>query len=109
MDPINVTGIKELNDIEKQAVNKMANEYYTKIQRLVSNAVSLLIHVKVYKKEGKRKKYSLKLKVVAPTRIFESNSHEWDLNKALHQLFDAMIKELKKAFSRKESYHKSHT
>lgn len=101
MEPIQIIGIKELDEFELPLVNKLANEYYQKIQRELQNVTSVVIHVKCYEKEGKRKKYSIHVRVIAPTRIFESSkAQDWDLARTLHKAFRDIERELQ---------HKLHT
>jgi len=96
MEPIQIIGIKDLDEMEIEAVNRLANRYYGKIQREIKNLTSLAIHIKSYEKEGREKKYSIHVKVMAPTRIFVSTkAHDWDLNKALHMSFRDVIREIK--------------
>jgi len=87
MEQIKIIGIKELDDNEVETVNRLAKEYYGKIQRAIKNITSLVIHVKTYNITGKRKQYEINVKVVAPTRTFDSKAAEWELAKALHIVF----------------------
>lgn len=101
MEPIQIIGVKELDEFELPLVNKLANEYYQKIQRELQNVTSVVIHIKSYEKEGKRKKYSIHVRVIAPTRIFESSkAQDWDLARTLHKAFRDIERELQ---------HKLHT
>ena len=84
MEQIKIIGIKELNEEEIDIVNKLAKEYYSKVQRAIKNITSIVIHVKIYNVTGKRKQYEVNVKVVAPTKSFDSKAVEWDLAKALH-------------------------
>ncbi len=87
MEQIKIIGIKELNNNEAETVNRLAKEYYGKIQRAIKNITSLAIHVKTYNITGKRKQYEINVKVIAPTKTFDSKAAEWDLAKALHKVF----------------------
>ncbi len=84
MEQIKIIGIKELNDNEIEIVNRLAKEYYNKIQRAIKNITSIVIHVKTYNVIGKRKQYEINVKIVAPTKTFDSKAVEWDFAKALH-------------------------
>lgn len=88
MEQIKISGIKELDDKEVETVNRLAREYYSKIQRAIKNITSLVIHVKTYNITGKRKQYEINVKVIAPTRSFDSKAVEWELAKALHMAFN---------------------
>ena len=88
MEPIQIIGIDEVdNESEKDLVNKLANEYYEKIQRSLKNLTSITLHIKVHSKGGKAKKWDLRVKVIAPTKIFESQESDWDLARSLHRVF----------------------
>jgi len=98
MEQIEIIGIKELDDKEIKTVNRLAREYYGKIQRAIKNITSLVIDVKSYEKTGNRKKYSVSLKVVAPTRTFDSKAAEWKLAKALHMVFNKVERMIEHRF-----------
>ena len=98
MEQIEIIGIKELDDKEIKTVNRLAREYYGKIQRAIKNITSLVIDVKSYEKTGNRKKYSVSLKVVAPTRTFDSKAAEWKLAKALHIVFNKVERMIEHRF-----------
>jgi len=95
MEPIQIIGIKNLDDMEIDAVNRLANRYFVKIQREIKKINSLVIHIKSYEKEGRQRKYSVHVKVLAPTRIFVSTkANDWNLEKALHKSFADIIHRL---------------
>ena len=94
MEPIQIIGIEELEDEEKGDFNKLVDEYYKKIQRELNNITSLTVHLKVHSKGGKAKKYDIRVKALAPTRIFEAQESEWDLAKVLHKVFGNIIREI---------------
>jgi len=95
MEPIQIVGIKDLDDMEIEAVNRIANRYYGKIQREIKKINSLVIHIKSYEKQGRERKYSIHVRVIAPSRIFVSTkAHDWDLDKALHMSFRDVIREI---------------
>jgi len=95
MEPIQVIGIDQLGlDSEKDMVNKLSNEYYVKIKRALKNITSITLHIKQHSKGGKRKKSDIRVKVVAPTRIFESQESDWDLARAIHRAFKNIERQL---------------
>ena len=98
MEQIKIIGIKELDDKEVETVNRLAGEYYNKIQRAIKNVTSFVIHIKSYEKTGKRKKYSVSLNVVAPTRTFDSKAADWELAKALHMTFNKVERMIEHRF-----------
>lgn len=100
MEPIQVIGTNLLNDDEKDIANKLANEYYKKIFRDLKNVTSITVHIKAHTKGGKRKKFDLRVKVIAPTRIFEAQESDWDLARTFHKVFRNIKREIE---------HKLHT
>ena len=96
MEPIQIIGIKDLDEMEIEAVNRLANRYFGKIQREIKKINSVAIHIKSYEKEGREKKYSIHVKVMAPTRIFVSTKAvDWNLETVLHKSFRDVIREIK--------------
>lgn len=98
MEQIQYIGLQNLEVVEKEMVEKLTAEYYNKIHRALKNDVSLKIHLKEYKKEGARHKYSLQVKAVAPTKLFESEVSDWDLASVLHKAFQNIEKEIEHTF-----------
>jgi len=94
MEPIQIKGIDELNDEEKNLVNTLANEYYGKIQRELKNATSISLHVKQHSKTGNRHKSDIRIKVIAPTKIFEAQESDWDLARTLHKVFNNIERQI---------------
>ncbi|MBS3102996.1 hypothetical protein J4458_06165 [Candidatus Woesearchaeota archaeon] len=100
-NPIQVVGIKDLDEMELEAVYRIGDRYYGKLQRAVKNMASLVVHIKSYDKEGRQRKYSVHVKLVAPARIFVSTKvHDWNLEKALHKSFQDI---------ERQSQHRLHT
>ncbi|MDD5087055.1 MAG: hypothetical protein PHV16_04860 [Candidatus Nanoarchaeia archaeon] len=98
MENIKIIGMKDLNEDELEVVKGLANEYYEKIQRIIKNIDLITIHVKTFDTTGERKRYEIKLKVIAPTKSFDSQSSEWDLTKAVHVVFNEMQKVIEHRF-----------
>ncbi len=107
MEPIQIAGIKDLDEMEIESVNRLANRYYGKIQREIKNITSLAIHIKSYEKQGRQKKYSVHVKVIAPTRIFASTkTFDWELEKALHKSFRDVIREMQHSLHTDDQHNK---
>ncbi len=98
MENIKIIGIKDLNEDELEVVKGLANEYYEKIKRVIKNIDLITIHVKTFDTTGERKRYEIKLKVIAPTKSFDAQSSEWDLTKAVHIVFNEMQKVIEHRF-----------
>jgi len=94
MEKIQIIDIEKLEDEEKGVFNKLVDEYYKKIQRELKNITSLTIHIKAHSKGGKAKKYDLRIKAIAPTRIFEAQESDWELARTLHRVFRNMIRQI---------------
>lgn len=99
MEIIQFKGLKELEDDEKDILNDISTEYYPKIKKKVHNMASVEVHLKAHSKQDSKKKYSVHIKVIAPTHIFESQSDDWDLVRTLRKAYEAMLVELEKAFT----------
>lgn len=88
---IQFVGISVLSADEQALISQITTENYGKIKRELQNIINMTVHVKCYQKEGNRKKYSMHVKVAAPTRVFDSsNADDWELPKALHKAFDSI-------------------
>jgi hypothetical protein len=91
---IQFIGVKDLSEEEQAIVNTLSTEYYGKIKTYMHNLTSVAVHIKTQKdeagkdKEKKRKKFSIKVRVMAPTHVFESkHASDWDLARTLHKAF----------------------
>jgi 2,3-bisphosphoglycerate-independent phosphoglycerate mutase len=98
MEKIKIIGMKDLNEDELEVVKGLANEYYEKLQRIIKNIDLITIHVKTFDATGERKRYEIKLKVIAPTKSFDAQSSEWDITKAVHIVFNEMQKVIEHRF-----------
>ncbi len=86
---IQFVGVSELSAEEQSIVNTITTEYFAKIKRKLHNITNMIVHIKCYEKEGGRKKYSMHIKVSAPTHMFDSSdADDWELPRALHKAFE---------------------
>jgi hypothetical protein len=86
---IQFVGVSSLPADEQEIVHRLTTEHYEKIKRDLRNITNMTVHIKCYEKEGNRKKYSMHVKVVAPTREFNSTkADDWELSRALHKAFN---------------------
>ncbi len=109
MEPIQITGIDEISEEDKDLVNTLANEYYAKIQRSLKNITSITLHIKQHSKGGKRKKSDIRVKVIAPTRIFEAQESDWDLARTLHRVFKNIERQLEHRLKVSDQKDKSYS
>ena len=108
MEAIQYKGLDQLSEEQRAVLDKLAAEYYGKIQRAVHNAsCSIVIHLKKYQdkgggkaKEKKREKFSIQVLTVAPTKTFESSAFDWDFARTLHKALGSMVTELEHHFKR---------
>jgi hypothetical protein len=92
---IQFIGVKDLSEDEKEIVNTLSTEYYGKIKRSLKNLTSMVVQVKIYQKEGAKKKYSINVRVIAPTRMIEADkAADWDLARTLHKAFKNIEREI---------------
>ena len=108
MEPIQVTGIDLLDNMEKAIANKLVNEYYQKIFRELKNITEVTLHIKTWTKGGKRKKFDIRIKAIAPTRIFEAQESDWDLARTLHRVFRNIEREIQHKLHVDDQHDKSH-
>lgn len=87
---INFIGMRDLEPEEQYLVNRLSTGNYQKIKRVLKNITNMTVHIKCYEKTGGKKKFSLHVRVSAPTtKVIEScRSHDFDLARALHKAFD---------------------
>ncbi|MBW3023349.1 hypothetical protein KY308_04560 [Candidatus Woesearchaeota archaeon] len=99
-DIVQYKGVSKLDSKEKLILDKLAPEYYEKMKGyFLKNLVHMEVLVKTYNEEGKRKKYSVNVKAVAPTRkTFISNkASDWDFARTLHKAFKDVETQIKKS------------
>lgn len=105
MDAIQFIGLTELDPDEQHVVQDLATEYYDKVQRSVKEVTSLVIHIKQHAKGGARKKYSVHIRVDAPSFVFESTkANDWDLAKTVHKAFQDVENGIKHKFHTEKGY-----
>ena len=99
IEAIQYVGIHDLPIEEQDIINDIATKEFEKIKQELKNTISLVIHVKCYNKQGTRNKYSLHIRVLAPTQIIEScKSHDWDLVRAIRKSFEDIHHQIQHTF-----------
>ncbi len=97
MAKIEYAGLKEINEKEKEILDKLSEEYYPKIKRKLHNELTLKIHIKKYSETGEKHKWSIHAKAIAPTKIFTSDKAcDWDFARTLHKAFKDLENEISK-------------
>ena len=101
------TGLKNLEPLEQTIVKGIAQEYFPRVKREVKNDIDLIIHVKPYRKAGKRAKYSVHVKCIYATKVEDVNKvADWDLPKGVHEAFVALLNILRKKIKNGPSKYK---
>ena len=90
-------GLKDLSPDEQDIVHKLSTEYFEKVKRATKNLTNIKVHIKCYKKEGSKKKYSVHVHVHLPSNaIIEScKSHDFELQKTIHAAFQDVQEQLR--------------
>ncbi len=78
------------------SVRQQVAEFYERIKRnYFKDIIYFLVHIKQYEqKEGKRKKYSVHLRLAIPARVFNADYAHFDLNTAISWALKAMNQQL---------------
>ena len=88
--------VENLDENEKKRVKEILVKAYEKFQRKLKTMKLVEIHFKLYKKKGKRKKYSVNLRVVSAEGVFEGSYADWDAIKTTHEVIEKVNNEIKK-------------
>jgi len=101
MEGVEFVNINILDDTEKEILNRLTEKHHEKIKRLLGNISSVVLHLKEYKnskKEIKKRKYSISVRIIAPGAYFESSAFNWKLDKALNEVFTKIEREIQHKF-----------
>jgi len=95
---ITYKGLKKLDSFDISKVQTLVERYFPKIERHFSNA-SLTVDVKKAAIKGKRARYTIILRVSAPTKVILTAKHmDWELQRAIHRAFDNLQNEARHRF-----------
>ncbi len=94
MEQIKYIGMYDLDGKDVNQVMKISEEQFTKIQVLVPNISSLIVHLKTHPKAGNRKKYSVNVKAVAANNTFTSKHDDWRAEDVVRKALKKLEKEL---------------
>jgi hypothetical protein len=102
MATIQYIGLKGMEPVDQAMVKKIVVEESLRIERALKNLETLVVHIKPYSKGGARPKYSVHVRAVAPTKVFESaksrQAAHWDISSAIRSAFDNIEREVQHAF-----------
>ncbi len=97
MEQITYVGLKSLDSFEISTVQTIVGRCFPKIQRHFSNA-TLTVNIKIADVTGKRKRYTVFLRVSAPRNVLSVEHTDWELQRAVHRAFDGLENEAQHKF-----------
>lgn len=104
MENLKINGLEYLSEEEKIILDKIVKENYEKIKLKMKNNPSLILYIKEYNTEGKRKKYSLLLEIKSSAPFFKAETSDWDFARTLHKLFNKVFGEIEHRFHVSEQH-----
>jgi ribosome-associated translation inhibitor RaiA len=89
-------GCEDLPGQLYDSVRTQVAEFYEKAQRAYFKDIRyMMVHIKQYEqKEGKRKKYSVHLRLAIPAKVFNADYAHFDLNTAVSYSVQALIQQV---------------
>ncbi len=91
--------LEDLDSFEIAEVKRLSEKNYKKIVRHKElKDAELLIDVKTHRTSGKRKKYSVHLKINSPNIILSVSQADWDLPRSLQKAFNNLHNSLVEKF-----------
>jgi ribosome-associated translation inhibitor RaiA len=104
MQPIQYIGLDKIDKKQVIDLDKIVNEHYTRLQRMVKNECSLVVNFKEYNKEGKRVKFSIHARLALPGKVFEADAHDWDFRRTLHKALKNVAEVIEKKLKVSEQH-----
>lgn len=98
MVKVKTAGFSVLGDNDRESFDKLFNEHFGRIQNKVKNISEMIFHLREYKKDGKREKFSLHTRIALPSKVIEADAHDWDFKKAVEKSFKKMEEEIEHKF-----------
>ena len=101
-----------LNDVgllahQKSSVQKIASNEAFKLQRdIQDDNFSLVLHLKEYSKSDRERKYSVSLRVDAPSHSITVTDYDWRIETAIHKIFENAKNALKRKLKGEKSRRK---
>lgn len=87
-DMLQFVGMKDLEPMEQELVQRISTENFEKIKRMMKNITKVKVQIKTHKRDGKRKKYSIHLQARAPGGPLDvDRAQDFDLARAIHKGF----------------------
>ncbi|MBT4434239.1 CBS domain-containing protein [Candidatus Woesearchaeota archaeon] len=95
---LNYVGLNDCNLSEHQenVLYAITEREAEKLQRKIDETFRVTVHLKQINKEGKQSQFDIKLKIDLPGKILASEKSDWDLETALHKVFNIVESELQR-------------
>lgn len=106
MPLIQTKGFDILEEQDKIYFDKLVNEYSAKIKTKLKNADTFVIRLRGYKVEGRRKKFTIQVRIADSYKIFEANASDWDFRRTLHKVFKKLETEIEHRFHVSDQHNK---
>lgn len=85
---------KNFGDYEKKIIDRLAKEYYGKIEKHFKDINDFEVYAKCFLKEGKVKRYQIDARAVVPNFNFEASADEYSLADAVHIALEKIMSEI---------------
>ncbi len=92
---VNITGMQEEDDFLKSVVDEEISNSMSRLAKMLPLQY-LAAHVESHFPQGRRRKYSVKCRLITEKGVFISGGHAWDLTKAFRQSLERMERKVKK-------------
>ncbi len=100
---IQFTGLPDLDEIDKAAIEKLVSNAYDKTERLLDNEIFLKVHIKQHEVDGMRRKYSVHCKLDSAGLHMDASSAkegQWKLLTAVQDAISVIEKDIAKRVRR---------
>jgi len=94
------TGMKILSNIEQSQVKSILETEYPRLVEIMPKKQDLKVMIKSYDNEGKRKKYSIHLRLGGTFQAVSTEAADWDLRRTTHKAVKNLEKEMEHKFRR---------
>ena len=94
---IKITHLPNVDSFEKQKLLELIYSHYNKLDSKLQGELTLGVHFKEIRKDGDRKLVETKIKATANGVSLNASSSEWEAEKSLRKVLQAIEKEAEKA------------
>jgi len=97
---VNISGAQKEDKFIRYLIDKEIKNEIKKLAKFTSIA-HMNVHIKKYRKTGKRIKYSIKARLITERGMFFAESHTWDITKAMKSVLQKLERETIKKKNKK--------